>query len=325
MKDENIHQPSTFNLQQRPSVDILLATYNGEVHLEEQIESLISQDFHGWRLLVRDDGSRDGTLDILSFYAQKYGEKITIVSNGGGNLGPAANFSELMVHSDADYVMWCDQDDLWMPEKIRATLEKMRAMEDEFGNDTPLLVHTNFKVADGGLTVLAESGWQYQKTDPQNDSFARLLVQNVVTGCTAMLNKALCDLVRPIPRGALMHDHWVALTAAAFGEIGYLSEPTLLYRQHGCNQVGAQPWTVSHTVSLLRDLPMVRKVMARNRVQAKEFYERYKMRLDGKERATLEAFMHLQERGRVQRRLEIFKFRFFYTGALRNLGWLLLC
>jgi hypothetical protein len=306
-------------------IDILLATYNGQAHLAEQIDSLLAQEFVAWRLLARDDGSKDGTVELLEAYAGRLKGRMTLLPNSGGNLGPMGNFLELMRHSDADHIMLCDQDDVWLPGKIGMTLAKMREMESEQGRDKPLLVHTDFRVVDEHLNILAESGWRYQKTDPDRDSLNRLLVQNVATGCTVMINRALRDLALPVPGEALMHDHWLALAAAAFGKIGYLPTPTLLYRQHGGNEVGAQPWGMASILGHLSDLPAVRKVIASNRAQAGAFCQRYQGLLPERERGMLESFVHLPQRGPLQRRIDIFRQGFFYSGAMRNLGWLFLC
>lgn len=305
-------------------VDVLLATYNGAAYLQELLDSLLAQEFQGWRLLVRDDGSSDNTSAILESQRVRLGNRLTILSDDGGNLGPCGNFARLLQASDADYAMLCDQDDVWLPGKISLTLDRMRQLEAESGKTTPLLVHTDFRVVDENLALLAGSGWRYQKIDPRRTALNQLLVQNAVTGCTVMVNRALRTSALPMPGEALMHDYWLALVAAAFGRIGSLPVPTVLYRQHGCNQVGAH----RQGVLILRhlfDLPAIRRVMTRNRMQAKAFYWRFQTLLDTREREMLTSFTDLAERGRLQRRVDIFRHGFFYSGAIRNIGWLLLC
>jgi glycosyltransferase involved in cell wall biosynthesis len=307
-------------------IDILLATYNGAAWLEAQIDSLLAQEFRDWRLLVRDDGSTDDTVAILKDWQSRLGDRLKILEDDGKNLGPGGNFARLLAASTADYFMFCDQDDVWLPEKIRLTLEKMQELEAVCGVRTPLLVHTDLRVVDESLNLVAGSGHRYQQIDPENgDTLGRLLLQNVATGCTVMLNKALRDQALPIPATALMHDHWLSLVAACFGKIGYLPVPTLLYRQHAGNKVGAQSWNPAYAVRLIFQLPAIRQVMVRNRLQAEAFYERYHTALRGGERMMLEAFIHMPEHGLLQKRRDIFRYGFFYTGAVRNIGWLLLC
>jgi glycosyltransferase involved in cell wall biosynthesis len=303
-------------------IDILLATYNGKAHLAEQIESLLNQKFGDWRLLVRDDGSGDGTADLLESYAERLGGRIRILPNHGVRLGPAGNFSELMRNSVADYVMFCDQDDVWLPEKTGSTLEKMKEMEAEYGREAPLLVHTDFRVVDGKLNVIADSGWRYQKTEPERKSLNRLLVQNVATGCTVMINGALRDRALPVPPEAMMHDWWLALVAGAFGRIGSLPRPLLFYRQHGINTVGAKSWSLWPLVRQALSQGEVRGALLKTQRQAGSFLERYQDLLTGEDRRMVEAFSRLGEGGFFQKRYSMLRYGFFHAGFLRKVGML---
>ncbi len=307
-------------------IDILLATYNGEQWLEQQIESLLLQTFNDWRLLVRDDGSTDGTLEVLQAQQHRLGDRMEIIEDGEGNLGPSGNFLRLLEASTAEYIMFCDQDDIWFPEKMSLTLAKMRDIEADCGVKTPVLVHTDFQVVDDNLNLLAKSGHRYQKINPEKGGrFSRLLVQNIATGCTIMANRALCDRAMPIPGAALMHDHWMCLAAACFGKVSCLSQPTLLYRQHENNKVGACGWSPAYVFRLLFQVDDIRASMHRNRTQADAFYRQYEADLLRRDRSLLEAFIHMPERGPLERRRDILHYNFFYCGAIRNMGWLLLC
>lgn len=307
-------------------IDILLATYNGAAWLEAQIDSLLAQDCQDWRLLVRDDGSTDATLAVLQAQQARLGERMRIVADDRKNLGPAGNFGCLLETSTADYVMFCDQDDVWLPGKISQTLARMRETETACGTATPVLVHTDLQIVDERLQLVAASGHRHQGIDPiRGDTLGRLLLQNIATGCTVMLNRALRERALPIPAGALMHDHWLILVAACFGKIAYLPVPTMLYRQHGANQVGAQSWNPAYVARLLFQLPAIRRVLARNRQQASALRERYGDVLPAGTQALLEAFIHMPGHGPLQKRRDIFRYGFFYTGAVRNMGWLLLC
>lgn len=306
-------------------IDIVLATYNGAPYLPAQLDSLLQQDCGGWRLLVRDDGSSDQSAAILQSYAERFPGKIRVLANSGGNLGACGNFAELLRSSDADYTMLCDQDDVWLPDKVGRTLAEMQRLEAECGKDSPVLVHTDFRVVDEQLRVVAESGWRFQKTDPTRSALNQLLVQNVATGCTVMINRALREIALPIPPEALMHDWWLALVASAFGRIGCLRQSTMLYRQHGGNKVGAQDWGVAYLVSLVAQLALIRAVMARNRSQAKAFCAQYSGSLAGGQETLLEVFFSLPERGWRRRRLDVIRHGIFYAGTVRNIGWLLLC
>lgn len=308
------------------TVEILLATWNGADHLPELLAGIAGQSHSNWRLLIRDDGSTDRTGEILADFQRQHRDRVRILEDGDGNLGPCRNFLTLLEHSHADYLMFCDQDDLWLPDKIALTLERMQSLEKSCGNGLPLLVHTDFKVVDEQLQILASSGHHYQRLDPvRGAQLPRLLVQNVVTGCTAMINARLRRLVLPVPDAALMHDHWLALTAAAFGKIGYVATPTLLYRQHQSNQVGAAGWSSVALLRQISNLPQVRASFVRNYRQAEAFLMRFDQELPGEARQRLLGFSQLPHQNWLRRRITIVTQGFTYCGLLRNIGWGLLC
>jgi glycosyltransferase involved in cell wall biosynthesis len=222
-------------------VVIVLATYNGAPWLEAQVRSLQAQDHAGWRLLVRDDGSSDGTPALLERLARE--EPRLTVLGAPGRLGVIANFGALLEAAraaGADYVFPCDQDDEWRPDKLSRALAEMARLEARHGRGAPLLVHSDLEVVDEALrplhpSFLAFQGLRHEGRDP----LRVLLVQNFVTGCASLLNRALLELALPVPAGCIMHDWWVAQCAAARGAIGFLPEAAVRYRQHAANQVGA--------------------------------------------------------------------------------------
>lgn len=306
-------------------IDILLATYNGEKFLAEQLDSLLGQTFGNWRLLVRDDGSSDGTLDMLESYRHRFGARMEILPSVGVRLGAGGNFSALLENSTAGCVMFCDQDDVWFPDKIERTLAEMRRLEEEHGPDSPCLVFSDVTVVDEGLRVVAPSGWRSQNADPVTGTcLARLVLMNPGNGCTMMINRALLTKALPIPPEALMHDYWLALVATAFGRTAVLRKPTLYYRQHGRNELGNKRWGRAYIANLLRNVAAARQAMERHRRQALAFYERHRDSLRDGDREALRAYVQLPARAFWQRRLDIVKYRIFYVGVLRNIGWFIL-
>jgi len=232
-------------MEHKSEVVILMATYNGAEYLREQLDSIVHQDFTDWTLLVSDDGSFDFTPQILEEYAQRFPERIFLLKKDTPGGSAKKNFLLLTANAEQaggfSYVMYSDQDDCWDPGKIRLTLRKMR--ETEAGHpETHCLVHTDLRVADERLAILAPSFFQYSGIRPERDQLPMLLVQNVVTGCTMMLNRSLWQLAvrQADPEKIQMHDWWFALLAAAAGKIGLEPHATIAYRQHGSNSVGAQ-------------------------------------------------------------------------------------
>ncbi len=237
------------------SIDILMATYNGERFLGEQIESIQAQSYKNWRLLVSDDCSADGTLDVVRHYAAA-DDRIRIVSEGVRRGGAKENFFALMAKSAAPYCMFCDQDDVWLPQKVEKTFNLMRQLEAKEGPDKPLLVFTDMKVVDGELGVIDESFECFSSIDPGRTGFKQLVAQSVGAGCTMLVNKCARDLALRLATydDVIMHDWWLCLVAAAFGRIAYLDEPTSLYRQHDFNEVGALEYSPVKRASQLGQL-----------------------------------------------------------------------
>ncbi len=141
-------------------IDILLATYNGAAFLNQQLGSVENQTHRNWRLIVRDDGSTDKTPGIIEAFRARHPDKVVVLRDDDGNLGLVRNFSRLMEHAGAGYVAFCDQDDVWKPEKLELSLQKMRSLETEHGPERPLLVVTDLSVVDEDLQVVHLSFWR---------------------------------------------------------------------------------------------------------------------------------------------------------------------
>jgi glycosyltransferase involved in cell wall biosynthesis len=306
-------------------VDVLLATYNGGRHVAEQIESILGQDYTHSRIVVRDDGSSDGTMAIIRKFVRQYPEKIRLLDDSVGNVGSAGNFLRLIESSDADYAMLSDQDDVWLPNKISMTMEAMRENEEKYGQSTPILIHTDLRVTDVNLSVISDSFWKYQKISPDCDAINRLLVQNVVTGCTVMINRSLISLVRPASSGMIEHDWWLALIAASFGKIAYVPKPTILYRQHGMNIVGAVKWGVLSGIwkGFIDENNNITKSLDRTRVQAAQFLKLYEHLLPPATKIKILKYSTLHELSFFPRMICIIRYRFFKIGMLRNIGMML--
>jgi glycosyltransferase involved in cell wall biosynthesis len=301
-----------------------LASYNGELFLEAQIESILDQSWPYWKLYIRDDGSSDGTPAIASRFTCEHPDRIFFVPSDGIRLGADGNFSYLLEHVESDYFMFCDQDDVWLPSKVERSLQSMWALEAEAGVSCPLLVHTDARVVDAELRELSPSAWKYGYHRPEfSQRLNRLLVQNMVSGCSVLINSALRELAAPIPKGVVQYDWWLALVSLCFGKIGYLSEPTLLYRQHGGNSVGAARWDARYVLrKTLRffDREALVSSWAASRHQAALVLNRYADRLSTDQRQTIQAYADLGNQGFLAKRKTILKYGFFKTGLIRNLG-----
>lgn len=305
-----------------PEISIIMATYNGGQYLSEQIKSILRQSYKEWQLIIRDDGSGDTSLDVIKEYVRRYPEKIRLITDGDGNIGASQNFLRLLSHADTDYVMFCDQDDVWLPDKIEITFNKMREIEKEFGADIPVLIHTDLKVVDKNLDIISDSFWKFQHLEPQEGkSLNRLLVQNVITGCTVMINKGLKNKLKLLPEQTLMYDWWISLVAAAFGKIDYVSTATILYRQHDNNDVGAKEWRLRYIINMTGlGRGYLKTVLQKTYLQAGAFLNVFRDELTEKYVDLLNVYSTLGKQSFVTKRLNLIKYRFFKIGLLRNIG-----
>jgi glycosyltransferase involved in cell wall biosynthesis len=227
-------------------IEILLATYNGEKYLAAQLDSIIRQTHRDWRLLIHDDGSRDGTVSIIKAYQRADPERIVLVEDDVTSVGAKKNFAHLLGFAEADYVMFCDQDDIWLADKVARTLDAMLMQEALSGRSTSTGVFSDLTVVDDSGETVAESGWSRLRVGPWlAGSARRLAVRNCVVGCTMMINRAAMTASMPIPAEAVMHDWWIGLRILkSGGHLVTLREPTVRYRQHGGNTIGAQKFSV---------------------------------------------------------------------------------
>ncbi|HEO5457918.1 TPA: glycosyltransferase family 2 protein [Streptococcus agalactiae] len=228
-------------------VNILMATYNGEKFLAQQIESIQKQTFKEWNLLIRDDGSSDKTCDIIRNFTAKDSRIRFINENEHHNLGVIKSFFTLVNYEVADFYFFSDQDDVWLPEKLSVSLEVAKHK----ASDVPLLVYTDLKVVNQELNILQDSMIRAQ-SHHANTTLLPELTENTVTGGTMMINHALAEKWFT-PNDILMHDWFLALLAASLGEIIYLDLPTQLYRQHDNNVLGAR--TMDKRFKILREGP----------------------------------------------------------------------
>lgn len=272
--------------------EILMTTYNGESYVRAQLDSILAQKDERWHLTVSDDGSTDATAEILDDYATRYPDKITRYRSGRRFGQACAHFLHLMSRCDAAYMLFCDQDDVWYPEKVGRMLEAFTRAEREHGADTPVLVFSDLTPVDEQLRPLAESMMAYQDQRTDGFDYRALLMQNVVTGGAAGMNRALARrAATERTEGIIMHDWWVAAVAARFGQIVYLPEALSAYRQHGDNVVGARDVrSAGYVARMLTSLGRVRGSLVDKKRQAALFAQTYAMELTVEDKAFLRGF-----------------------------------
>jgi glycosyltransferase involved in cell wall biosynthesis len=208
-----------------------MSTYNAQQYLRVQLNSLLAQTYKDIQIVVRDDGSKDDTVRILAEYARRH-ENITYYA--GSNLGAIASFWNLMKRVELQewgYLAFCDQDDYWLSTKVERAVTHLKSNDDA---GSPLLYCSKTQLVDADLKPLANEINKEITPDYRN-----ALIENVVTGCTTVLNREMYRIALSyIPKYCIMHDWWLYLVATCFGQVIYDEKPSILYRQHGGNVMG---------------------------------------------------------------------------------------
>lgn len=351
-------------------VNIILATYNGEKYIREQIESIICSGFINWKLWICDDGSSDKTDVMIEAFLQKYPDKIyyhhnvrnlgvtlnflngvkiaadynhtnnhTIYDNHRNDYNPINdcpddskklnfNSTEKDKYPDQnqeieDYYMFCDQDDVWMPDKIERTLKLMKRVEKKYGKQVPAAVFTDAMVVDEQLQELHPSFYQQSKLNTKNTDLGHIMMENKLIGCTVMFNDALRKKLQVLPVHARFHDWWIAMIASAFGHISFLPEATLYYRQHQNNVVGNQNF-ISYVKDRFSSLQKQKETLHKIVVQAEEFYQIYHEALPEDKSTLVNTLAKLEYENWLKRKYLVVKYGYLKTGMIRNIGLLLL-
>lgn len=279
-------------------VQVLLSSYNGERYIIEQIESIMKQSYPNVTVLVRDDGSSDGTLEKIQQMKQFYPGRIQLIE--GSNLGVVGSFFELLVMSDpsAEYYCFCDQDDVWFDHKVESAVSRL---EIAMQTGQPAMVFTSTQLTDEELN--SKSIWP--QPPGRQPSFYNALYENVAVGATITINKLARDLFiygkSVDSKKILMHDWWFYLLVSAFGKIIYDPQPSMMYRQHENNVVGGSNSLIG---KLKNKINSFRRHYGKEllQTQALEFRRIYGEQLKHEKREQLDLF--LTPRSRVIDRLK---------------------
>lgn len=272
-------------------IDILLATYNGEKYIEFQIYSLLAQTHKDWRLLIHDDGSTDKTIEIIKKF-QKMDSRIILIEDGIKCGGAGANFLHLLKnYTEAEYIVFCDQDDLWLENKLEVMYERLKKEttpatvfssgylykdRKEIFGEIPSSVLTNFK-----------------------DIF---FISGGLQGCSLMFNKLLLDKVRNYNGYMLMHDDFITISTFTFGKMIYLNEKLMLYRQQHQGKVTANIDLRTSTRLFKNKFPVV---LDKWHHALSEFFEFFDDKLTPSQKEVISNYMKIYNSNNLLERIQL--------------------
>ncbi len=233
-------------IKNQRKVAIIMATYNGERYLKEQIDSILAQTYKNFTIYIQDDRSSDNTVSIINSYSQ-FQDNIILIDNGLSRLGASLNFMTLLNCIESEYYMFADQDDFWLPNKIELSIARLINLEGQYGKGSPIIVHTDRTYTDHKLNVIQASEFNPRNRKPKDIEYKInqlkdcniLSIYTIVGGCTMAINKKAKEISFPY-LNIRMHDATIAMRVAHHekGIISTIFESTILYRQHESNTCG---------------------------------------------------------------------------------------
>ena len=258
----------------KSDLSIALCTCEGSFFLPKQLESLASQTILPGEIVVCDDASTDGTVGIIKEFAGKVPFRVNIIVNKD-RLGAIKNFEQAIALCKGKFIALCDQDDIWYENRLEKSLQCMAEVEKD--TITPLLVHSDLSVIDRAGKLIAPSYMKARRIKHREEQTLNYLVaQNFVTGNTILFNRVLKEIALPVPDQAVMHDWWLALVAAATGNVNFIEQPTVQYRQHRANVIGPGKMYSGKNLMRALDFEILEKELATVLSQAFALEERLK-------------------------------------------------
>lgn len=275
------------------SIDILMATYNGGRYLRNQLLSLQQQTYEDWTLFVRDDGSTDDTISILRKFAE-FDCRIKIIEGSRQRLGPGRNFLSLTKYSNADYIMFCDQDDIWFEKKLEILAD---FSQKNFNTNIPCLVYCDaYGYSDAKGIITANTVSRLHAKNLREFLFFNGGYQ----GCSMLFNKRLCKMASEYRADYFfLHDDIISLLAHCFGRVYFLPKKLMFWRQHVSNVTGKLLDIRSYLKRVLnKNLYVLNR---KHYMEKQSFYSAYKADLDYDARRLFEAYLAFPNKSLLKR------------------------
>ncbi|MCZ4224354.1 glycosyltransferase family 2 protein [Pedobacter rhodius] len=308
-------------MSELPLLTILMATYNGGKYLIAQLESILAQTYQNWELVIRDDNSTDTTQKIITEYLSK-DKRLRQLKFGDLHGTACRNFSQLFdwaCQENKQYILFADQDDIWLPDKIELSLKEIKEDEKVYGFTTPLAKYSSFEFIDEEDNPID----RILKL-PAELTLRVLLNENYAWGCTMILNRAAVDLIKHIPPESVNHDYYIALVVSAFGRISLINKDLVLYRQHQNNVSGnvENMGFSSRFDRYFRNTSVMIKPLTQNYALVKSFYEHYSDKLSPENKRLISGFLSSYQSGFFNLLKTLFKFGIFKIGLGKNLVYI---
>ncbi len=284
-KNDEYRNLGIAHIKREMNLLVLMSTYNGELYLRKQLESILHQDKVRVHLLIRDDGSSDHTCDILKEYADKYPNMEWETS---GNVGFVRSFSilaekALSFPKAIDYYAFSDQDDIWMPNKLKTACRYL----EKYNQDTPLLFSSNSLFIDDNMSVMGS----FHKKTPHYTK-QNVMIYPTEQGCSMVFNRSALEIYDSNPPENAWHDRWMCLICNFLGKSVYCQTPLFYYRIHGGNMIGKKQKLWDRIVD---DVKFFFTSDAKNSQMVEEFYQSFKSRLNEEDQRILNVFLHYKD------------------------------
>lgn len=308
-------------MKKEPVLTILMATYNGAEYLEKQLDSILNQSYKAWELIIRDDQSTDDTPDIINTFVEK-DFRIKCIQYGSVHGSACRNFSQLFdwaYENNKSYILFADQDDIWLANKLERSLAGLLKNESLYGADCPLLCYAN-------LTFIDEHDHRInvRLPLPPQLSLPVLMNENYAWGCTIILNRAAIQKIKHIPTESVNHDYYAALVIAAFGKNILIDEDLILYRQHQKNVSGnVNKMTFrSRFNRYFLDTEYMLKPLVNNYELVQSFFERYHNELSDQQVKMISSFLKQYQKSFLSLFMTMCRYHIFKIGFGKNVVYL---
>jgi glycosyltransferase, family 2 len=305
-------------------VGVLLATYNGEKFIGQQIESILAQTYADFKLIIADDCSIDNTYMVADSYKVRFPQKIVLYKNKFPTGSAKGNFFCMFekYSKEFDYIIFADQDDVWLLQKLEKMMFRMKQLEKKYTKNLPLLVHSNLSVTDENLNIIYND--MEKLTSVNSHSLNRLLVENSITGNSMLINKKLIEIYKE-PKDCIMHDWWFALIASSLGKISFIKETLTLYRQHEKNTLGVSKINIFNEVkNRVKNYKKEKKRVRENYnlmfKQAQSLYNYYSKDMKQDKKKIVKEFLKLKEKNRIEKIISIIRNRFYKSTFPMTIG-----